>query len=224
MQRSLETMSKRSVPFAVRDTLNGLAFEARRRWGLEMQRELTLRNRYTQRMALVDKATSLRISTMQARLGHPEEYMRQLEQGGRERAAKQRRPIPTEVAAGQAQGSLSGGRKRAVRRPNIITRLGALKGGKRSGLGRKAQNAHAIRHAIKSGKRLALLDLGKRQGIYRVAGSYKRARIRKLYDLTKRSTPIPKRPTLQRALAKAYVLAPHIAHRALVRQFERLGR
>lgn len=224
MQRELQQMSARGVPFAARDTVNGMAFEGRRLWGLEMQRALTLRNRYTQSRALVEKATTLRMSAMQARLGHPEEYMRQLEHGGRERAAKQFRPIPTEHAAGQAKGSLSGGRRRPVRRANVITTLGSLKAARRSGLGRRAQNAHAVRHALKSGKRLALLDLGKRKGIYRVEGSPKRARIRKLYDLTKRSTPVPKTPTLQPALAKVYVLAPGIAHRALAHQLERLGR
>lgn len=224
MQRELEQMSKRSVPFAMRDTVNGMAFEGRRLWGLEMQRALTLRNRYTQSRALVQKATSLRKDAIEARLGHVEPYMRTLEDGGRERAAKQFRPIPTEHAAGQAKGSLTGGRKRPVRRANVITTLGSLKGARRSGLGRKAQNAHAVRHAIKSGKKLALLDLGKRKGIYRVEGSLKRPRIRKLYDLSKRSTPVPKTPTLQPTLTKVRVLAPHIAHRALVRQFERLGR
>lgn len=224
MQRELQQMSKRSVPFAARETVNKLAFEGRRLWGLEMQRALTLRNRYTQSRALVEPARTLRMSEMEARLGHTEPYMRTLEDGGREQAAKQYRPIPTEHAAGQAQGSLTGGRKRPVRRANVITTLGSLKGARRAGLGRKAQNAHAVRHAIKSGKRLALLDLGKRKGIYRVEGSLKRPRIRKLYDLSKRSTPVPKTPTLQRALSKVHVLAPGIAHRALVRQFERLGR
>lgn len=222
MQRELEHMSKRSVPFAARDTVNGLAFETRRVWGLEMQRALTLRNRYTQSRAIVEKATTLRIDAMQARLGHVEDYVRRLEEGEGERASGSARAIPTEHAAGQAKGTLGAGRKRLVRKPNYVAALGKMPR-PRAGYGRKARNAAAVRAAQASPTKVALLDLGKRKGLYRVTGKGKRARIRKLYDLSKRSTPRPKLNLLSKALTKAYALAPHIAHKALTRQLERLG-
>jgi hypothetical protein len=220
MQRQLETVAKRAVPFAARETINTLAFEGRKIWQGEMRDALTLRNKWTERRALVERARGLRMSSMEATLGHSEPYMALLEDGKSERAAKRFRPIPTEHAAGQAKGSLSGGRKRAVRAANIITKLGSLKF-KRSGRGRKADNARAVQTAIKTGGRLALLDLGRRKGIYRVMGSKRRPTIRKLYDLTRKVTPMPKVPTLARTLERVLVLGPSVAHDALLRQLQR---
>lgn len=220
MQRELETIAKRSVPFAARETVNGLAFAGREAWQDEMRKSLTLRNRFTERRALVDRARGLRMSTMEARLGHTEEYMALLERGGAEKAAKRFRPIPTETAAGQARGSLSGGRKRVVRPANVITRLGSLKGYSR-GLSRKARNARAVRGALKSGRHLALLDFGDTQGVFRVTGSKRKPRISKLYDVTRRRTPVPRTPTLQRALLRALNRGHAIAYAALARQLTR---
>lgn len=222
MQRELETIAKRSVPFAARETLNGLAFAGREAWQDEMRQSLTLRNRFTERRALVDPARTLRMSSMEARLGHTEEYMRLLEEGKPARAAKRYRPIPTEIAAGQAKGSLSGGRKRAVRAAAIITRLGSLKVKGAGARSRKANNARAVRGAIRTGRRLALLDLGRGKGIYRIMGGKRRPKVVKLYDLSRRSTPKPRIPTLQRALARALSKGQAIAYAALEKQLTRV--
>lgn len=221
MRAELETIAKRSVPFAARETVNSLAFAGRAAWQDEMRSSLTLRNRFTERRALVDRAHGLRMSTMEATLGHTEPYMALLERGGTERAKKRVRAIPTESAAGQAKGSLKAGRKRLVRAASLLSRLGSLRvqGGKSRS--RKAQNARAIGVAIRSGRRLALLDLGRRQGIYRVMGGKRRPKIVKLYDLSRRSTPVPRTPTLERALARALAQAPSIAAAALERQLTR---
>jgi hypothetical protein len=221
MQRELETIAKRSVPFAARETVNNLAFEGRAAWQDEMRQSLTLRNRFTERRALVDRARTLRMSSMEARLGHTEEYMRLLEEGKPEKAAKRFRAVPTEVAAGQAKGSLSGGRKRAVRAASIITRLGSLKLAGAHLRSRKANNARAVRGAIRTGRRLALLDLGRGAGIYRIMGGKRRPKVVKLYDLTRRRTPMPRTPTLQRALTRALSKGPAIAFAALERQLAR---
>lgn len=100
MQRKLQTVSKRSVPFAARATLNTLASRGREIWQAEMASSLTIRNRFTQRQARVEKARTLNVDRMEAVLGHLEPYMANLEHGKPERAAKRWRPIPTEVAAG----------------------------------------------------------------------------------------------------------------------------
>jgi hypothetical protein len=220
MQRDLETFAKRSFPFAARETVNTLAFEGRKIWQGEMRAALTIRNRWTERSARVETARGLRVDSMEAVLGHPEEYMKLLEDGKPERAADKWRPIPTEHAAGQAKGTLAAGRKRAVRKANIIKTLGSLKF-KRSGRGRKGDNARAVRHALKSGKHLALLDFGERKGIYRVTPGKRKAKIMKLYDLSRRVTPMPKIPTLQRTLARTLILGPGIAHDALLKQLRR---
>jgi hypothetical protein len=220
MQRQLEQLSRRSVPYAARETINTLAFEGRKIWQDEMRQSLILRNQFTERRALIDLARGLRMSTMEATLGHTESYMANLEYGRPERARRSYRAIPTEAAAGQAPGSLRGGRKRAVRKASIITALGKLP--RPGGKSRKARNARAVRQAIKSGKKLALLDLGRRKGVYRVMGSKRKPSLRKVYDLSKRVTPVPKIPTLQRTLDKTLVRGPAIAHGALEKQLARL--
>jgi hypothetical protein len=220
MQRDLETMAKRAVPYAARETLNGLAFAARKIWQEEMRSSLTLRNQFTERRALVERATGSRMSSMQAILGHTEDYVRRLEEGKGERAQRSGLPIATEAAAGQAKGSLPSGRKRAVRKSLVIRVLGKLKRQPNS-LPRKVRNARAVRDAIKSGNRLAYLQLDKRRGIYKVMGGKKRPTIRKLYDLTKRATPRPRIPTLQRSIDQALKQGPAIAETALLRQLQR---
>lgn len=219
--RELDAISRRYVPAAARETVNKLAFEGRALWQDEMRKALTLRNRFTERRALVDPARTFHMRTMFARLGHTEPYMAWLEEGKPERASKRFRPIPTEVAAGQSPGSLRGGRKRPVRPSAIITRLGniAVKGAKSRS--RKANNARAISGAIRSGRRLALLDFGRGKGIYRVMGRRKKARLVKLYDLSRRTTPVPRTPTLERALARLAPRAVTIAQAALERQVMR---
>src|SRR4051812_15571382 len=150
MQRELEQLAKRAIPYAARETLNGLAFAGRKIWQEQMASSLTLRNQFTQRRALVERATGSRMSEMEATLGHTEDYMRRLEAGIGERARRGGLAIPTEAAAGQAKGSLPAGRKRAVRASLVIRVLGKLK--RQSGsMPRKARNARAVREAIKNG-------------------------------------------------------------------------
>jgi hypothetical protein len=220
MQEHLETIAKKALPYAARETLNTLAFRGRAIWQEEMASSLTLRNKFTQRSALVERARGNDVRRMEATLGHTEDYMYRLEHGKSEPAARQWRPIPTETAAGQAKGSLRGGRKKAVKRANVIKTLGSLKTKGFKGRERKARNARAVQHAIKSGKRLALLDMGRKKGIYKVMGT-KKPTIRKLYDLTRRVTPMPKVPTLQRTLEKTLALGPRIAYEAMQKQLHR---
>ena len=220
MQRDLETMAKRAVPQAARETLNGLAFAGRRIWQEEMASSLTLRNQFTQRRVLVERATGLRMREMQAVLGHTEDYVRRLEEGQGERATRSGLPIATEAAAGQAKGSLPGGRKRAVRKSLIIRTLGKLKRQPNS-LPRKARNARAVKEAIKSGNRLAYLELDRRRGIYRIMGGRKRPQIRKLYDLSRRAVPLPRIPTLQRTIDQTLQHGPRLALAALQKQLDR---
>lgn len=217
MQRALEQLSRRDLGPAARETVNSLAFAGREAWQDEMRKSLTLRNRFTERRALVEMARSTSFGRgIAATLGHTEEYMALLESGGTERAEKRFRPIPTEVAAGQSFGSLRSGRTRAVRPSAIITRLGSKH---RS---RSKNNARAIRDAIRTGKRLVLLVMGRRRGIYRVKGSKRKPKLVKLYDLSRRRTPVPRTPTLERAVWRAHAQGPAIAHYALGKAIDRM--
>lgn len=210
-------MVTRLIPRAARDTVNSLAFAAREAWQDEMRQSLTLRNQFTERRALVERARTLRVSAMEATLGHTEPYMALLEEGKPEPAAKTFRPIPTEIAAGQAFGSLRGGRKARVLPKAIITKLGSLAVKGAHARGRKANNARAVRGALKSGRRLALLDMGRGKGIYRVMGGRRKPKLKKLYDLSRRSTPMPRIPTLERAVDRALAKGPDVALAAVER-------
>ncbi len=220
MQRELEQLAKRGVHYAARETLNSLAFAGRKIWQGEMREALTLRNAFTERRALVERATGSRMPEMEAILGHTEDYMRRLEEGIGERARRGGLAIPTEAAAGQAKGSLAGGRKRAVRPANIIRALGKVKRQSLS-LPRKARNARAVKAAISNGSKLAYLELDRRRGIYRIMGGKKRPQIRKLYDLSRRSVPLPRIPTLQRTLDEALKQGPALGLAAMQRQLDR---
>lgn len=220
MQRELEQLARRGVHYAARETLNGLAFAGRRIWQDEMSSSLTLRNAFTQRRALVERAQGSRMADMEATLGHTEDYMRRLEFGIGERARRGGLAIPTETAAGQAKGSLPAGRKRAVRPSLVIRALGKIKRQGRS-VPRKARNVRAVREAIRNGSRLAYLELDRRRGIYKIMGGKKRPQIRKLYDLTRRAVPLPRVPTLQRTLKLALLQGPAIGLAAIQRQLDR---
>lgn len=218
----LETLAKKAVPYAAREMLNGIAFEGRKIWQAELAESLTLRNAFTARRVLVERASGTRMSEMEAVLGHTEDYMRRLESGIGERARRGGVPIPTETAAGQAKGSLSAGRKRPVRKGLIIRALGKVKRPPKS-LSRKARNARAVQEAIRNGTRLAYLQTERRRGIYKVMGGRRHPDIRKLYDLTRRAVPLPRVPTLQRTIEKALLQAPTLGLAAVRKQLERYG-
>jgi hypothetical protein len=61
------------------------------------------------------------------------------------------------------------------------------------------------------------------KGIYRIKGSKRKPEILRLYDLTRRVTPMPRTPMLARALARALLQGPAIAHAALEKQLARAG-
>jgi hypothetical protein len=220
MQRELEQLEKRGIPYAARETLNSLAFAGRKIWQGEMRSALTLRNAFTERRALVERATGSRLPAMTAVLGHTEDYMRRLEYGIGEHAKRSGIPIATETAAGQAKGSLRGGRKRAIKKSLIIRTLAKVKRQSKS-IPREVRNARAVRDAIRNGTRIAYLETSRRKGIYRIKGGRKNPEVLKLYDLTRPSVPLPRTPTLQRTLELALRQGPSIAFAALQRQLDR---
>jgi hypothetical protein len=220
MQAELEQLAKRSIPYAARETLNSLAFAGRKIWQEQLASSLTLRNAFTQRRALVERASGSRMPQMEAILGHTEDYMRRLEYGIGERAKRGGVPIPTETAAGQAKGTLRSGRKRPVRKALIIKFLGKIKR-QSGGLSRKARNARAIVEAVRNGTRLAYLEMQHKRGIYKITGGRKSPHIYKLYDLTRRAVPLPRIPTLQRTIDLALLQGPDLALAAIQKQLDR---
>lgn len=200
LESDLRHIAEKSFPFATRHTLNEMAFGARKRALRKLPSQFTLKNKFTERSILVEKVRAIRISQQESAVGSTEDYMISQEFGKVE-VAKGRHgvPIPTSFSAGQGRSKW---RTKVTRRPN---RLGNIKFNRvRGSRGRKQRIVVAMQQAVQSGRRFVFLDLGKRQGIFRVSGGSKRvrrgwpgkAKINMVHDMTHKSVRIPKKPWL----------------------------
>jgi hypothetical protein len=219
MQSALERFSKRGLAAASRETLTNLAWAARPIWQKELEQAHTLRNTFTGRRVLVAPARGSQMRTMEARLGHTEKYVADLEygRGGTPRGGSGAVPIPELAARG-------GDQKRLVGKPNKLSTIGKLtRGRKPRGATYKARNAQALRVAKKAGSKFAVLEGPRSRGIFRVLGGRKKLKVRKVWDLSHRTVSRPRRPTLQRTLDAVLTLGPEIAHRAMTKQLALLG-
>lgn len=187
-----EQLSSRSLPYAMRNALNAVAFDARTEWQRRIARSMTLRNKYTERSLRVVKVQSNRIDAMEARVGSTLDYMAKQELGGRETSkGKHGVPIPTSSAAGQSMKARP--RTRSVRRKNYLS---AIHLARSVGGSRQRRNAVAIKMAKSRTGGVAYLDLGKRKGLFAIPKG-KRAKPRMLYDLTRKTVTVRPRPTLE---------------------------
>jgi hypothetical protein len=216
MQRALEQLSKKGLAAAARETLTQCAFHGRRIWQENLEQANILRNAFTQRRVLVVPARGSRLSDMEAVLGHPSQYVADLEEGKGDRARGSAVPIP-ELAARTGSD-----KKKLVGKPNKLATIGRLAKGKTRGSTHKARNAQALRVAAKAGRKLVVLEGPRSRGIFRVMGGRRKVKVRKLWDLSHRTVSRPQRPTLQRSIDAALQLAPAIAERAMQKQLELL--
>jgi hypothetical protein len=216
--KDLDYIRERSIPYAVRNTLNEAAFEGRKLWLAEIKGNLTLRNSWTVRSLQVSKASGADLRTMQAVLGSIAKYMDDVEQGETHRASgKHGVAIPTPSAAGQAQGAKA--RTKAVRRASWLSAISAKK---RPVTGRRqTRNAGAIAIAARSGGGFVFLDLGRRKGIFRVDGRKRGVKIRMVYDLSRKTVTSGPRPTLGTTIAKLSPRIPEMGRRACIDQLKR---
>lgn len=206
LRSELETLYKKSVPFAVAKGLNEAAFQGRKEWQKKAGEEFTLRNTWTTRRMFVDKAkASPRLESIEARLGSDQEYMAKQE-GGFIKAKKGKHgvPVPTATAAGQGKTAK---RTKPVRRSN---RMGNIRLTDRVSGSRQRKNTVAAITAIKSGTRVGFFDLRSRQGLFRVKGSVKKWRLEMLHDLTEPAIKTKAHPTLGPSAAKVNQRLPAI--------------
>ena len=138
MQRALEQLSKKGLAAAARETLTQCAFQGRRIWQEQLEQTSILRNKFTQSRVLVDPARGSSLRGMEARLGHPSQYVADLEEGKGDRARGSAVPIP-ELAA-----RTGGDKKKLVGRPNKLATIGRLAKGKPRGSTHQARNAQAL--------------------------------------------------------------------------------
>lgn len=185
-------LNDRSLLYAMRNTLNAVAFDARKEWVKRAARTFTLRNRYTERSLRVDKVRTQKLAEMESRVGSVLPYMATQEEGGQETAkGKHGVAIPTSSAAGQARKTRP--RTRTVRPKNYLEAIHLAKG---VGGSRQRRNAVAIKLARERTNGVAFLDLGRRKGLFAISSS-KRAKPRMLYDLSRKTTRLRPHRTLE---------------------------
>lgn len=190
----LKGLYAKSLPFAVRQAVDKTAFEARKEWVRNAGEAFTLRNTWTTRNMIVRKASRSErdVGKIVAIVGTPLEYLAQQEEGfTRTKKGKYGVPIPTPIAAGQAEGAQ---RTKLVRRRHY---MGAMALRRRVAGGRDRKNVVSVIMALKTGTRLAFMDLrGGRRGIFRVNGSKKKWELKMVWDLSNPSVRVPAHPTL----------------------------
>lgn len=215
-ERKLRKLNKRGIPFAELETINRAAFETQKDVRQNLGDDMTLRNSWTVRSVLVNRAT---LSTMESSVGSVQPYMETQEKGGTETSTgKHGVTIPTSVASGEGRNAKP--RRKAVRRPNRVSNIQLAKTARSSN--RKQRNAIAISTAVRTGKRYVFLELQQRKGIFRIYGGKRKPRIEMIQDLTRRSITTPRNPwLLPRATAQAQRLPAYYAD-ALQRQLDRL--
>jgi hypothetical protein len=217
LRADLGKFAKQALPAAARNTLNTLAFDARREWVQQVGRKFVLRNKYTVSSLRIEKAQGFNLATMESKVGSVVPYMAEQEEGHTETArGKHGVPVPTSSAAGMAKRAT---RTKQVQRKNYLSAIQLA--GKVSGI-RQRRNAVAIRLAGKTGG-VAFLDLGqKRKGLFRVKQTSKgRFTVRMIYDLSKRTVKLKPTPTLQLTLKVIGPRVPRILGAELLAQAKR---
>jgi hypothetical protein len=93
--KELHEIRKSALPQAVRRTLNDLAFYTRKEAQRQVEKDFTLRNKFTAKRIVVNRAKQFSIKDMRSEVGHTEEYMRIQEVGGVVKGKGRHKPIPT---------------------------------------------------------------------------------------------------------------------------------
>lgn len=206
----------KAMKFAQRDTNNNLAWETRKVAQRDLPSRMILRNAWTSKSIQVDGAKSTRDPSI---VGSTLEYMADQEFGGtRVRKGKTGVPIPTSTAAGQGKQSP---RTKLVRPRNRLVKLQLSKVRQRAASLRQ-QTKVTIAEAVKTGRREVYINTGRKQFIAKVKGGKRNPSIEMLYDLTRRSTPIPRNPWLSDATDLAVTRRDKFYRKNLARQLKRL--
>lgn len=218
LEKQLGKFKKTALKHAVKATLNDAAFDARRNAKDRIEKEFVLRNKWTTKTIQIEKARGLNVSTMKSKIGSTAPYMETQEFGGTEQSAgKEGVPIPTSYSAGQAGQP----RTRLPRKPN---QLGSIKlsNRRKRGTSRKQRNLAAIRGAASSGRPYVFLDLERSRGIFKVVGGKRKPRIKMVYDLSRKSVKIPKKPWLRPSFEESVHKIPDFYLKAVRFQVNRL--
>ena len=226
-EEKLRRLNSRGIPFANRNTINEMAFATMRLAKKNVRNDMTLRNKWTERTIIVDRARSLNPNTMQAEVGSTQGYMADQEFGAvHTKKGREGIIIPTAFSAGQ-KGAQP--RTKLPRRGNKFKNIN-LRGGHQAKLRGKQELIIKVRTAIKTGQRHIFHDFGRKKGIFKVVGGRrggnrgwpKGARLEMVHDMSKQSVRIPANPWLRPAYEQVKKNATRIHRKHLLKQIKRL--
>lgn len=225
LEADLGELNRVGVHIAHRSTLNSAAFQARTEAIKNIKSKMVIRNTFTVRRTLVDKATR---ATPFSVVGSTLPYMKTQEFGGT-KSAGGRTGVPIATGYASGEGDTKTPRKRLPRAPNTLRRIKLKRGAK--GRSKKQRNAAAVRMASKSASKMVYLKTNKTEGIFKVLGgsSKKRKRggksklrLRMVWSLKKKTVRIPPNPWLRPAVLRVGARLPEIHKKSLDFQFDRL--
>jgi hypothetical protein len=236
LENEVDRVNRYGIPNAIRTALTSAAFEARddarRSLDGSTGANFTLRNTYTSRSILAERATGGKISDMRSSVGSIQEYMAEQEEGftnvssGRFGLA-----IPTRFAAGQDGGGI---RTKTIRRKNFLQAVQPIKAYgfnfpvKRGGNDKSAVWI-AMQMAIAEGSRLIFIDrrrdhFHRRTGFYRVIGGNKRnpegAKLKLIYSTTRKTTRVKPHKWLGPSSDRTQKRIPELYRKSLIKWIE----
>jgi hypothetical protein len=223
LERDLERLATRALPFATRSTVNSAAFAAQKVSRENIRSGMINRNKFSVQSVRVRKAVGLKIELQAASVGSIARYMAIQEFGGtKNTAGKKGVPLTTSYASGEGMGTQP--RRRLARKRNKLANL-KLQRKRKKGANRRQKNIIAIAEAARSGKKFVFLKLARREGIFKVVGGARRGRqkIRMVHDLTNRAVRIPQNRWLLPAVETVRPQIPSMYKKALEFQIKRLG-
>jgi len=223
LENELDKFGKHTMPYAIRDTLNTMAYETSRVAKKNADRLFVMRNTFTARSIQFERAKSLDMRRMESAAGSLQTYMREQEEGfTRCKSGKHGVPVPTSYAAGQ-QGARP--RTKPVRRANWMARLKVARARRRAQT-RGQDIVLAVQTAVATGQRVVFLPL-RHPGLYRVLGGRrtergwpKGAKLKMLYSLEDSTITTEPRRWLEPAAKLVISKREEYYRKAVLRQIE----
>jgi hypothetical protein len=215
LERGLDLMADKGIDFAIRNTVNSMAFDGMNAARENVEDDFVLRNPFTKRSIQFRRASSL--NNPESATGSVQDYMETQELGGTvaPKGGAESVSIPTGYASGE-EGAMV--KKRLPRPSNRLRRIHI----KRSlGKSNKERNARAIRSAASSGRKFVYLKTAKTKGIFRILGRRKNLKLKMVHDLRQKTVTINKKPWLAPATRTAMMKAPRHYQRQLQKQLIR---
>jgi len=198
LQKDLRFFAADIYPLITRDTLNHGAFETMFIARRLVSRRFTLRNKWTQRSILVEKATGTNVNKMQSKTGSTMDYMRDQELSGEKRTKGS-----GAVAIPQKDVRTGKSHARTIPKRNYIKSLRLVKGPFKRRFSSKKARVVAMMIVAKQKK----LAMKMNDNIYTVdristGGGKASGVLRRVYHVGKDSVRIPAMPWLMPSAMK----------------------